>query len=83
MFSALLLVALMAGDVPPVAGTPVDASPPPAAAPAKPKADEMICHSEKDLGSNLPHRVCRRQSEIDARAEVERANVQQMQNTTH
>ena len=83
MFSTLLLVALLAADVPSVAGTPAPASPPPAAAPDKPKADPMVCHNEKDLGSNLPHRVCHHQSEIDARAEADRATVQQMQNTPH
>jgi len=82
MLSTLLLVALLAADVPPTAGG-APATPAPAVAPAKPKTDEMVCHNEKDLGSNLPHRVCRRQSEIDARAEAERANVQQMQNAPH
>ena len=50
---------------------------PPATAPAK--ADELVCHNERDLGSNIPHRVCRRQSEIDARAAQDRQALEQMQ----
>ena len=87
MISMLLLLALTAGDVPAPTVTPSDtpASTPAAApaAPAPPKKDEMVCHNEKDLGSNLPHRVCRHQSEIDARAAHDRDAVQQMQMAPH
>ena len=82
MLSTLLLVALLAADVPPTAGS-APAAPPPAAAPAKPATDELICHSEKELGSNLSHRVCRHQSEIDARAQQDRDNLEQLQNGSH
>ena len=84
MISAILMLALMA-DAAPAAGTTPPVSPPPAAAPApapKAKTDELICHNEKELGSNLGHRVCRRQSEIDARAAQDQQTLQQIQSGT-
>ena len=79
MISAILLLALMAGDAP--AGGTAATTPAPATAPATApaKADELVCHNERDLGSNIPHRVCRRQSEIDARAAQDRQALEQMQ----
>jgi len=85
MISAILLLALMADPAPAGATPPV--APAPAAAPAptpapKAKTDELVCHTEKELGSNLTHHVCRRQSDIDARAAQDRETLEQIQSGT-
>jgi hypothetical protein len=84
MISAILMLALMASDAPAGgAATTAATTPAPVTAPAaKPKTDDLICHNEHDLGSNIPHRVCRHQSDIDSRAEQDRQTLEQIQNGT-
>ena len=80
MISALLMLALVASEAPAAAtSTDAPAAQTAPAAPAKPKPDELVCHNERELGSNLPHRVCRRQSDIDARAQQDAESLERAQ----
>ena len=55
-----------------------------AAAPAsdggsKPKEDRLICRSEANTGTRFAKRICRRQSDLDARERKAQADMQEMQ----
>jgi hypothetical protein len=74
-----LLIYLLAAAI--GAAEPASASPPTAAAPAKPAKDEMVCTYQTEKDSHFKKRVCMTRAQRDALSAEERNNLMNKQRT--
>lgn len=77
MLIVMLAATALLADAAPAAAAPAKA--PPA---AKPVADQIVCHKEFTVGSNIPRKVCRSKADDELNRAEARKELEQMQLAT-
>jgi hypothetical protein len=82
MISAIFAAAVLLADVTPPAGEAATAQAPTAAPAAKTKEkskDALVCHTDANLGTRLPKKVCVRAADADQQRQQDRAAIERAQ----